>query len=87
MNSTTGFILSDMLDILAYSIFLQVTTGEVLNWIYSIVLILSVVFGIVMKIYSAFKDGKVTKEEQEEIKKEIDEGLHKLEDEKNKEDK
>lgn len=76
-----------MLDILAYSIFLQVTTGEVLNWIYSIVLILSVVFGIVMKIYSAFKDGKVTKEEQEEIKKELDEGLHKLEDQKNKEDK
>lgn len=80
MNSSTGFLIADICDIFTYTLFLQVSTTEVLNWVYTIVLILSVLFGIGMKIYSAVRDGKITKEEQDEIKKEIDDGLKKLED-------
>lgn len=80
MNSATGFLIADICDIFTYTLFLQVSTTEVLNWVYTIVLILSVLFGIGMKIYSAVRDGKITKEEQDEIKKEIDDGLKKLED-------
>lgn len=87
MNSNTGFLIADMFDILAYAIFLQVTTTEVLNWVYTIVLIISVLFGIVMKIWSAVRDGKITKEEQDEIKKELDEDLRKIDEERKKEDK
>lgn len=72
MNSSTGFLVADVLDIVAYTCFLQVSTTEVLNWVYTIVLIASVIFGIVMKVVSALQDGKITKEEQKEIENEVD---------------
>lgn len=83
MNSSTGFLIADVLDIVAYSCFLQVSTTEVLNWVYTIVLIASVVFGIVRKIISALQDGKITKEEQQEIEEEVNK-LKEITDEANK---
>lgn len=85
MNSSTGFLIADVLDIVAYSCFLQVSTTEVLNWVYTIVLIASVVFGIVRKIISALQDGKITKEEQKEIEEEVNK-LKQITDEAKKED-
>lgn len=84
MNSSTGFVIADICDIVAYTMFFQVSTTEVLNWVYTIVLILSVAFGIGMKVYSAVKDGKITKQEEEEIRKELEETQKKLEEEINK---
>lgn len=87
MNSTTGFLIADLCDIIAYTAFLQVTTTEILNWVYTVVLIISVLFGIGMKIYSAVRDGKITKEEAEEIRKEAEEDLKKIDEERKKGDK
>lgn len=78
MNSETGYLISDICDIIAYVMFGQITPSEILEWVYTIVLILSVVFGIVLKIISAAKDRKITKQEQEEIKAEIKKELDDL---------
>lgn len=86
MNNN-GFIIADCLDLVAYVAYTNITTTEVLNWVYTIVLIISVVFGIVLKIISAVKDKKVTKEELEDIKKEMDDACEKLKENTKKEDK
>lgn len=81
MKSTTGYILADFADILAYAVFTQITADEVLNWVYTIILIVSVIFGIVMKFISALQDRKITKQEEEEIKKTMEQGLQEIKDE------
>lgn len=66
-------ILADALDITSYVLLQTVTTEQVLNWIYTILLIISLLMGIVIKIISAVKDGRITKEEAEEIHKAVNE--------------
>lgn len=78
MSSTLSYIVADLCDGIAYVAVLQVTTSEVLDWVYTVVFIFSVLFGIFMKIYSALQDRKITKQEEEDIKKELQDGLSKI---------
>lgn len=71
-------MIADCFDLISVLILEQVTTTEVLNWVYTGLLIASILLGIVLKIISALRDRKVTKEELEEIKKEIDEAMMKI---------
>lgn len=71
-------MIADCFDLISVLILEQVTTTEVLNWVYTGLLIASILLGIVLKIISALRDRKVTKEELEEIKKEIDEAMIKI---------
>lgn len=74
-------VLADGLDVLSYVLLTYITTTDVLSWIYTGLLIVSLLLGIVIKVRSAIKDGKITKEEEAEIKKEIDEAGKKIKDE------
>lgn len=80
-------ILADCFDMMSIIILENITTSEILNWVYTSLLIVSILFGIVLKIIAAIKDRKITKEEIEDIKKEVDDGIQKLTNEKNKENK
>lgn len=75
MNKTTGYAIADFCDVFAYIMLTQVSVSEVLNWVYLILLIISLGLGIVLKIVSAMKDGKVTREEIEDLQKQLDESL------------
>lgn len=75
------FVLADGLDVLSCVLLTYITTTDVLDWIYISLLIVSLVLGVVLKIRAAIKDGKITKEEEAEIKKEIDEAGKKIKDE------
>lgn len=78
-------ILADGLDVLSYVLLTYITTTEVLSWIYTILLIISLALGIGLKILSAVKDGKISREEVEEIKKAVNEAKNEVRDEINKE--
>lgn len=82
MNSK--LLVADSMDVISYVLLSYVTTTEVLEWLYTIMLILSLALGIGLKIASAFKDRKISKEEAEEIKKAIDEAKNTVEEEVNK---
>lgn len=84
MNSR--MMIADCLDLVSGVILANIQVSEVLDWIYTILLIASITLGIVLKVISAVKDGKVTKEEAEEIKKAVDEAKNKVQEEKDKED-
>lgn len=71
-------LIADCFDLISVLILEQITTTEVLNWVYTGLLIASIILGIVLKIISALRDRKVTKDELEEIKKEVDEGMKKI---------
>lgn len=85
MNSR--MMIADCLDLVSGVILANIQVSEVLDWIYTILLIASITLGIVLKVISAVKDGKVTKEEAEEIKKAVDEAKNNVQEEKDKEDK
>lgn len=57
-----------------------ITTDDVLRWIYLGLAIVSLLIPIVTKIIDALKDGKVTKEEAEDIKKAVDDAKDKVDD-------
>lgn len=78
---TNRLMLADGLDVLSYVLLTYITTGDVLSWIYTGLLIVSLLLGIVLKIIAAIRDGKISEEEQAEIKKEIDEAGKKIKDE------
>lgn len=80
----TLITLSDACDITAFLALQATETEHVLNITYTIILICSIVLGIVLKLISALRDKKITKDEAEEIKKEIDDGLKKIDDERKK---
>lgn len=86
MNSTTGYAIADVCDVFAYVMLTQVTISEVLNWVYLILLIISLLTGIILKVISALQDGKVTKEEIEALKQQLDESLKVIEELKNKDE-
>lgn len=78
---------ADVCDIITLFAIQSVTVSEVLEWIYMILFIISLTLGIVLKVVSAFKDGKFTEEEAEEIKKAVDEAKDEVEKEERKEGK
>lgn len=55
-----------------------ITTDDVLRWIYLGLAIVSLLIPIVTKIIDALKDGKVTKEEADDIKKAVDDAKEKV---------
>lgn len=75
---TNKLMLADGFDILSYVLLQNISTSEVLDWVYTSVLIISVLFGIVLKIIAAVKDRHVTKEELTEIKNEVDKAVEEL---------
>lgn len=74
-------LIADSMDIISYLLLSYVTTTEVLEWAYTILLIISLALGIGLKIAQALKDRKISKEEAEEIKKAVDEAKKRVEDE------
>lgn len=66
-------MIADVCDVLGGILISQIQVSEILDWVYMILLIISISLGIGLKIYSAFKDGRVTEEEAKEIKKAVDE--------------
>lgn len=81
-------LIADVIDIFSYLLLSYVTTTEVLEWVYTILLIISLALGIGLKIAQALKDRKISKEEAEEIKKAVDDAKKRIEGEiDNKEDK
>ena len=80
--TTDKLIIADSLDVVSYVLINTVTTQEVLNWVYTGLLILSLVLGIWIKIRTALKDKKITDEEIKEIKEEIDKEMKEVEEQK-----
>lgn len=80
-------IIADLLDLVSGVILSQIDVSEVLDWIYTILLIASITLGLVLKISSAVRDGKITRDEAESIKKAVDEAKSEVKEEKEKEDK
>lgn len=54
--------------------------NEILEWIYTIVFAVSVIFPIVYNIITASKDRKITEEEYEKIQKSLEEAQAKIKD-------
>lgn len=77
-------IFADALDLLSYVLITYVTTTEVLNWIYTILLSASLLLGIVLKIITMVEDKKITKEELEELKTELDKAKQEIQNKENK---
>lgn len=73
---TKGYFIGDVRDILAGSLCLTANTnshiGETLDVIYLAIVIISVLFGLVCKIISVFKDGKISPEERKELQEELE---------------
>lgn len=71
-------LIADSMDVVSYVLLSYVTTTEILEWVYTILLIISLALGIGLKIASALKDRKVSKEEAEEIKRAVDEAKNEV---------
>lgn len=63
---------ADCADVVSYVLLSAITTSDVLQWIYTIVLICSLLIGIILKVVSALKDHKITEEELEDIQHQVD---------------
>lgn len=57
-----------------------VSSNEVLQWVYTVIFAISVLFPIIWNIVNSAKDGNITKDEVDEIKKKVDEAEKKLKD-------
>lgn len=91
---TKGYFIGDIMDIIAGSLCLSANpTGSpiasTLDVIYLAIVIISVLFGLVCKIITVFKDGKISPEEMKELqdelaktKKQLEELKHQDEEEK-----
>lgn len=86
-NASNTMVVADAMDVLGYVFLANITTTEVLNWVYTSLLIASIALGIILKLVSVFKDKKVTEKELQELKEEVDKAKKKLEEETKKEDK
>lgn len=80
MKST--YFVADAFDAIACALVAQLSVNDILNYVYMAVLVFSIIMGIVLKIVSAVKDGKVTKQEAEDIQAEVEKALEKIEEEK-----
>lgn len=91
MNKGNLFLIADLLDMVSFALINNGVFEETLQVIYLVLLIASMVAGLVLKIISFLRDGKLTKEEIADLKKELDESLETIkklkEDEEEKEDK
>lgn len=92
---TKGYFIGDIMDIIAGSLCLSANSNgsrpiaSTLDTIYLAVVIISVLFGLVCKIITVFKDGKISPEEMKELqdelaktKKQLEELKHQDEEEK-----
>lgn len=68
-------VIADILDVCAGVILAQIQVSEVLDWIYTGLLIASIVLGIILKIRSALEDKRISSEEAKEIQEEVNKGL------------
>lgn len=75
----TKFIIADACDVLAGAFLSVIDVSEVLDWIYTGLLIASILLGIFLKVYTAVKDKRVTAEEAKEIQDEIKAGMRAIE--------
>lgn len=71
-------LIADSMDVVSYILLSYVTTTEILEWVYTILLIISLALGIGIKIASALKDKRISKEEAEEIKRAVDEAKNEV---------
>lgn len=78
---------SDVANCLAYVSLTQLTTNEILDWVYTILFCISIVFSIVMKVIDSLRDKKITSQEAKEIKEEVDEAIKKIDEHNKMEDK
>lgn len=76
MNNS--LLIADSMDVVSYILLSYVTTTEILEWVYTILLIISLALGIGIKIASALKDKRISKEEAEEIKRAVDEAKNEV---------
>ena len=88
---TKGYFIGDIMDIIAGSLCLSANSNaspiaSTLDTIYLAIVIISVLFGLVCKIITVFKDGKISPEEmkelQDELAKQLEELKHQDEEEK-----
>lgn len=91
---TKGYFIGDIMDIIAGSLCLSASSttspiASTLDTIYLAIVIISVLFGLVCKIITVFKDGKISPEEMKELqdelaktKKQLEELKHQDEEEK-----
>lgn len=74
-------LMADLIDVLSVALLQNVSVGEVLNWVYTALLIASLSLGIILKIAAALSDRKVTKDEAEGIKEAVDEAKSEIKEE------
>lgn len=77
-------LIADCLDIISGAVLTQLNIGEVLDWIYTGILIASIILSIVLKIKSVTEDKKITAKEIREIQDEVNKGLEAIDKEKEK---
>lgn len=65
-------ILSDLSDVVSFLCLTNITVEQVLNWIYMIVFIASLLLGIILKVLGYFQDKKITKDELEDLQKSLE---------------
>lgn len=63
---------ADIFDVISVLLLTAVSQNQILDIIYLVLMIISLSMGIIMKIVDAARDKKITKEELEDIKKEVD---------------
>lgn len=74
---TKGYFIGDIMDIIAGSLCLSANPNggspiaSTLDVIYLAIVIISVLFGLVCKIITVFKDGKISPEEMKELQDEL----------------
>lgn len=73
---TKGYFIGDIMDIIAGSLCLSANSNaspiaSMLDTIYLAIVIISVLFGLVCKIITVFKDGKISPEEMKELQDEL----------------
>lgn len=83
---TKGYFIGDIMDIIAGSLCLSAANSNAspiastLDVIYLAIVIISVLFGLVCKIITVFKDGKISPEEMKELQNELAKTKKQLED-------
>lgn len=80
-------LIADCLDVIAGAVLTQLNIGDVLDWIYTGILIASIILSIVLKIKSVMEDKKITAKEIREIQDEVNKGLEAIDKEKEKQTK
>lgn len=69
---------ADFSDVISYVLLSAITTSDVLQWVYTIILICSLLCGLILKIVSAVKDHKITEDELNDIQNQLDDAKGRL---------